>query len=229
MLELGPGAGLFLSEARNCGYQPYGVELNPIEARWIEERLHVPCENVALSERTFGGKLFDIIYHRDVLSHLYDPIGAFCDMNRALKKDGLLVFETGNIADVDRKYIKYFSQFSYPDHLYFFGEKSLKMLLKRAGFKCLRVHKESILFQLLLQKALWRLKDSLKDKKVVEDLRSQKDPDDESRGLSMRRRLRLLYRYARHYLVRMGAVLPREGRPLKLLIIAQKEHDVTSS
>ena len=86
LLELGPGGGLFLSEARNFGYQPYGVELNPIEARWIEERLHVPCENVALSERTFGGKLFDIIYHRDVLSHLYDPIGAFCDMNRALKR-----------------------------------------------------------------------------------------------------------------------------------------------
>ena len=103
------------------------------------------------------------------------------------------------------------------------------MLLERTGFKCLRVYKEAIWLQLLLQKALWRIKDALKDKNVVEDLRSQKGPDCESRGLSGKRRLRLLYRYARHYLVRMGAILPKEGMPLKLLIIAQKEHDVAIS
>src|SRR6476660_7335226 len=28
VLELGPGGGFFLSEARNYGYEPYGVELN---------------------------------------------------------------------------------------------------------------------------------------------------------------------------------------------------------
>ena len=59
VLELGPGGGFFLSEIRNYGYEPYGVDkLNPIEARWIENRLHVPCEKVALSEITFGGKAF---------------------------------------------------------------------------------------------------------------------------------------------------------------------------
>jgi 2-polyprenyl-3-methyl-5-hydroxy-6-metoxy-1,4-benzoquinol methylase len=222
ILELGPGGGCFLSEARKRGYEPYGIELNPIEARWINEGLHIPCESGPLGEASFGGKHFDIIYHRDVLSHLPDPLAVFRDINRALEKDGLLVFETGNIADVHEKYMKYFSQFSYPDHLFFFGEKSLSTLLEQTGFKCIHVYREAIFLKLLLQKALWGIKDSLKDKKVMEDMRLQKDLDAKGRSLSVKRRLRLLYRHVGHHLVRFGAILPKNGRPLELVVIAQK-------
>src|SRR6266566_9817324 len=41
VLELGPGGGSFLSTARDFGYEPYGIELNPIEARWISEKLGI--------------------------------------------------------------------------------------------------------------------------------------------------------------------------------------------
>jgi hypothetical protein len=51
LLELGAGGGCFLSEAQKCGYQPYGIELNPIEARWITEKLQIPCETMALHAR----------------------------------------------------------------------------------------------------------------------------------------------------------------------------------
>jgi 2-polyprenyl-3-methyl-5-hydroxy-6-metoxy-1,4-benzoquinol methylase len=222
VLELGPGGGCFLAEARKRGYEPYGIELNPIEARWIKENLQIPCESVPLSGVSFRGKDFDIVYHRDVLSHLSDPIRVFRDINRALKKDGLLVFETGNIADVRERYMKYFSQFLYPDHLFFFGEKSLNTLLERTGFKCVRIYRDGILLQLLLQKALWGIKDSLKDKKMLQVMRSQKDIDPDGGGMSMKRRLRLLYRYVSHYLLRSDAIFPKEGRPLKLLVVAQK-------
>ena len=77
ILELGPGGGHFLSQARSLGYEPYGIELNPIEQQWISENLHIPCENVALNEKSFGGRQFDIVYHKDVLSHLSDPIEVF--------------------------------------------------------------------------------------------------------------------------------------------------------
>ena len=228
LLELGPGGGSFLQEAYNYGYEPYGIELNPIEARWINEKLRIPCENVALNEGSFGGKQFDIIYHSDVLSHLYDPISVFSDINRALRKDGLLVFETGNIADVDKKYYKFFYQFMYPDHLFFFGEHSIKLLLEKTGFKQVFVYREAIFLQMLLQKALWGLKDLLKDKQVIEDIKTHKRVDTESRGLSAKRKLRLLYRYVSHYLVRLGRILPKNGRPLKLLCVAEKKSDPRS-
>jgi 2-polyprenyl-3-methyl-5-hydroxy-6-metoxy-1,4-benzoquinol methylase len=222
ILELGAGGGCLLEEARRRGYQPYGIELNPIEARWINEYLQIPCEREPLSEASFGRKHFDIVYHRDLLSHLSDPITVFRDINRSLKEDGLLVFETGNIADVDEKYMKYFSQFSYPDHLFFFGEKSLNTLLEQTGFKCIHIFREAIFLQLLLQKALWGIKDSLKDKKVIGDMKLQKDLHPEGGGLSVKRRLRLFYRYVGHYLVRFGAILPKNRRPLKLVVVARK-------
>jgi hypothetical protein len=105
--------------------------------------------------------------------------------------------------------MSYFSQFFYPDHLFFFGEKSIDTLLEWTGFKRVCVYREAILLQLLLQKAFWRSKEALKDKRNVA-------------GMSMKRRLRLLYRYVSYYLVRLGSVLPKEGRPLKLLVIAEK-------
>jgi len=225
LLEVGPGSGFFLQEACNWGYEPYGIELNPIEARWIIEKLRIPCENVALNEASFGGKQFDIIYHNDVLSHLYDPIGVFCEMNRALKKDGLLVFETGNIADVDQKYYKYLSQFLYPDHLFFFGEHSIKLLLELTGFKQVFVHRGAELLQRLLQKVLWSVKDSLKNKRVLEDMNTHRRVDSDGRGLSVKRQVRLLYRYVSYYIAKLGGILPKNGRPLKLLVLAEKKSD----
>ena len=223
ILELGPGGGYFLSQARNLGYEPYGIELNPIEQQWISENLHIPCENVALNEKSFGGRQFDIVYHKDVLSHLSDPIEVFRHINKVLKNSGLLVFETGNIADVNEKYYKWFSQFSYPDHLFFFGERSLKMLLDQTGFRCTRIYRDNIMLQLLVQKALWGAKDSLKDENVVDEMKlRRRDLDPGSSRISLKRRIRLLYRYAQHYLVKYSAVLPKEGRPLKLLVVAEK-------
>jgi SAM-dependent methyltransferase len=227
LLELGPGGGIFLLQARKYGFQPYGIELNLIEARWINENLHIPCESVPLSATSFEGRRFDIIYHRDVLSHLYDPISVFQNINRALNADGLLVFETGNIADVRDRYYHWFSQFLYPDHLFFFGERSLGILLERTGFKCLSICREGIALQLLLQRMLWKLKDHLKDRRVAEDLRLERRFDSSaSRGTSMKRRLRHMYRFVSYYLTKLGAILPKDGWPLKLLVIAQKESDL---
>lgn len=226
ILEIGPGGGFFLLEARNYNYEPYGIELNPFEARWIKEKFHIPCETTALSKSSFGGRMFDIIYHRDVLSHMYDPVGVFGDINQSLKKKGLLVFETGNFADVKEKYYKFYSQFFYPDHLFFFGEKSVEILLKKTGFKCVHIYKDAIFLKLLLQKLLWRLRDPLKDEKIVEDMRSEMDQNTAvERQSSGKRRLRLAYRYVSYYLTLLGVILPKNGRPLNFLVIAEKISD----
>ena len=46
ILEVGAGAGYFLDEARKCGFEPYGIELNPIQATFIRDSLRIPCEIV---------------------------------------------------------------------------------------------------------------------------------------------------------------------------------------
>jgi len=73
---------------------------------------------------------------------------------------------------------------------------------------------------------LWKTKDSLKDKKVVEVMRSKKDLDlDAKSPTSIKRRLRHMYRYASYFSTKLGAFLPKDGWPLKLLVIAEKKSD----
>ena len=224
LLELGAGGGSFLVSARKSGFVPYAIEPNPIEAAWIQENLRIPCESSLLNPDTFGGKKFDVIYHRDVLSHLYDPVQTFKMIHQALKDKGVVVFETGNIADVRAKYLGIFSQFLYPDHLYFFGEKSLELLLEQSGFKCLKMDRNSIILGLVLQKALWNFKERLKDDKRVGASAPAHSVNDQSKSVpSAKRRLRLLYRYICFYLDKLGAILPKDGLPLKLVVVAEKK------
>jgi SAM-dependent methyltransferase len=227
ILELGPGGGYFLLEARKYNYEPYGIELNPFEVRWIQEKFNIPCENEALNKDSFGGREFDIIYHRDVLSHLYDPVRVFRDINHSMKKEGLLIFETGNIADVKDKYYKWFSEFNYPDHLFFFGEKSLKTLLQSTGFKCIYIYKEPIFLSLLLNKLLYGLKDRLKDEIIAKNMVSEVSRNiSGGKRFSTKIKMRLAYRYATYFLKRLGPILPKNGWPLKLIVIAEKISDL---
>lgn len=124
LLELGAGAGYFIDEARKKGFEVYGIELNSIQADFIRNVLAIPCEEHPLGESSFGGKSFDIIYHCDLLSHFYDPIAEFRMIHGKLSAGGLLVFETGNLGDVKERYYRVYTEFQYPDHLFFFwGEK----------------------------------------------------------------------------------------------------------
>lgn len=223
ILELGAGGGAFLIAARHRGFTPYAIEINPLEAAWINDDVKVPCESVALNPNTFDGKKFDIVYHRDVLSHLHDPISTFKLINQSLKDKGLVIFETGNIADVKPSYLRLFSQFLYPDHLYFFGENSIQLLLERTGFERLAIVRIPIVLSLLLEKALWSIKERLKDGNSVKAMTADHIANRNNTGrLSAKRKLRLLYRYTSHYLEKLGGAFPKDGWPLKLVVVAGK-------
>lgn len=225
LLELGPGGGAFLTAARNAGFAPHAIELNPIEATWISQKLNIPCESVAMSPNSFGGKKFDVVYHRDVLSHLHDPISTFRLIHQSLKDKGLLVFETGNIADVNPKHLGLFSQFLYPDHLFFFGENSLGLLLQQTGFRCLKLYRISLVLPLLVEKALWGIKDKLKDSdsRRIQGTTHVLRTTNGKNGSTTKRKVRLLYRYTSLYLSKIGEVLPKREWPLKLVVVAEKQ------
>ena len=127
MLELGAGAGYFLRQARRDGFQVFAIEPGTLDAALIAEA-GIPVEITPLHEQSFGGRRFDVIYHCDVTSHFYDPLEEFRRIHAALAPEGIVAFETGNIGEIDEEYYRCFSGFSYPEHLFFFGERSLKLL-----------------------------------------------------------------------------------------------------
>jgi 2-polyprenyl-3-methyl-5-hydroxy-6-metoxy-1,4-benzoquinol methylase len=233
LLEIGPGAGYFLDEARKLGFDPYGIELNHTLARFIRDGLNIPCEDSPLTSSAFQGKAFDVVYHCDVISHFFEPILEFRKMNDVMKENGVLVFETGNLAEVDRKYFKYFQRFQYPYHLFFFGTDNLLDLLERSGFELLRIYRYSILPQLMVRKALVGMRGFLfkRGKRYsAERSREENRSRDLSRSVRKHSRARkpagFAWRslsYLLHLLrYRIGYIAPKASRPQTVILVARK-------
>ena len=218
ILELGAGAGYFLSEAKKQGFEVFAIEPNKIESSFINNTLGIPCEMIPLNKNSFGGKKFNVIYHCNVLSHFHDPINQFIEINDTLDSTGIMVFETGNLADVDEKYYKYYPSFDYPDHLFFFGESTINRLLECTGFELLRIYKHSIMLPMLIKKLLWNLRGSLREKTNLEMLCTNIEK------FSFKRLLRNYYRWFRVLLVyKLGPLMPKKGRLQTVIVVARKK------
>ena len=153
LLEIGPGAGYFMDEARIAGFSPYGIELNQLQADSIREKLSLPCESRSIAD-AFPGEQFDVIYHCDVISHLSDPIAEFKAMRARLTEGGVLIFETGNMGDVRTDRLQQIRLFQYPDHLFFFSTRNIESLLQLTNFRMLGIERHSIVPEMWMNKAL---------------------------------------------------------------------------
>ena len=213
LLEVGAGAGFFLDEAKNAGFDPFGLEYNPQQVAFMKNNLGIPCEEKPLSTRVFGGKKFDVIYHCDVISHLFGPIHDFQVMNRMLNKDGILFFETGNFAEVDPNYYQYIQTFMYPDHLFFFGLHHLKMLLNRSGFNLVIAKRYSILPQFWLKKKFGN--------KLVENDPLAGRNASTNHPASFSDKIKVWVNYFTRY--RLGSFITAKKHPQTILIGAKKK------
>jgi SAM-dependent methyltransferase len=156
LLEIGAGMGFFCAEAKSAGYDPFAIELNPIQADSCAS-LGVPTSRSPLST-SYPGMKFDIVYHCDVLSHFSDPVAEFKMMVDRLKPGGLLIFETGNFGDVHPRYYRFISSFQYPDHLFFFSQSSIRMLLDRSGLRMLKAYRYGRLAEMMIRRKAGRNK-----------------------------------------------------------------------
>ena len=223
LLEIGAGAGSFLYEARKGGFEVSGIDLNNIQASFIRKRLGICCEESPLSAFSFGGKKFDIIYHRDVISHFYDPIEEFKKINDRLENDGFLVFETGNLGDVREKYYKLFTRFQLPDHLFFFAEKNLEELLRRTGFEWVEAYRYSEVPLLWVMKILRRAIDLTVSRGERKNLQKSHTAPLKRNGFSLSWLARNAFNYFTYIMLyKIGCVMPKRGRPQSLLMVARK-------
>jgi SAM-dependent methyltransferase len=229
LLEVGAGNGNVLVEARRRGFDVRGVELNPIQAAFIRDQLGIPCfESLDEVKRDRREKPFDVIYHRDVLSHFFDPLEEFSTLNGLLVDGGTMVFETGNLGDVDHSYFRHIPDFQLPDHLFFFSERSIDELLRRTGFIRVATSRYSILPQLVLIAVLRRLlgggAGSRAGRATYERDRTRSSLTRVGAGF-----LRTTVAFA-IFGVRygIGAVAPKRGRPQTVIITASKRRSAVS-
>jgi len=153
ILEVGAGGGHFLREARRCGFAPHAVEVSGPLATFLSAELAVETENCAVGQRDFfRGRSFDVIYHRNVLSHLHAPLAAFAQFGAKLKDGGVMVFETGNLGGVSAGWVRFAAPLHLPEHLYFFSERHVRQLLKETGFELVALYRHTTLLPIAARK-----------------------------------------------------------------------------
>jgi 2-polyprenyl-3-methyl-5-hydroxy-6-metoxy-1,4-benzoquinol methylase len=224
LLEIGPGAGSFLYEARRRGFEVHGVELNHLQASFIRNQLNISCEGSSLDSSSFGGKKFDVIYSEDVLSHFYNPIEELHTICDRLKDGGFLIFETGNLGDVKEKYFKLFPSFQLPEHLFSFGEENLRELLRRTGFEFVGIHKYSKLPLLLVTKSLKKAMDLFFPHEEKMHLNKDRISPPKRNGAKFSGLARNAYHFFSHFMLyKIGYLMPKKGHPQSLIVIARKK------
>src|SRR6185369_16286673 len=75
VLEIGCSWGYFLTLARDAGMQPFGVEVNPLRAEYVDQQLRIPCET-SLEACEARGVAFRKIFMFYVLEYVPNP-GAY--------------------------------------------------------------------------------------------------------------------------------------------------------
>jgi len=230
LLEIGPGAGYFLDEARKEGFEVFGNELNLELAKFISEKLEIPVETAVLNDFSFHGIKFDIVYHCDVLSHFYDPFEEFSKFNNRLNKGGLMIFETGK-GDLSVFWLKFMGRLQFPDHLFFYSRRNIEQLCERTGFTLIGAYRYSIVPELFTLKLIRKILGILinrkqRDKSEVESESSLKTKTltrAEKGKLKPKSIRRKMYSYLDHFMrYHVGRIFPKFG-PETIIYVARKK------
>ncbi|MGB7785922.1 MAG: class I SAM-dependent methyltransferase [Salinimicrobium sp.] len=131
LLDLGAGTGDFLAEAKKSGWKIFGAEPNS-GARDLAAQKGV---ELLSDTSSFKDHSFDVITMWHVLEHVPDLDTQIKELDRLLKKDGLLVIAVPNFKSADAKaYSESWAAYDVPRHLFHFSRTAIKKIFGERGF-----------------------------------------------------------------------------------------------
>lgn len=134
LLEVGTGAGELTSVAKELLFDTTGIEIRPIYAKNVSDRLNIPIYSIDFMDFETDN-LFDIIILGDVLEHVSNPIKMLEKVYGLLNKEGIVWISTPNFESA----FSYIMKDKDPmwrvcEHLNYFSYRSLKTVLEKVGF-----------------------------------------------------------------------------------------------
>jgi SAM-dependent methyltransferase len=135
VLDIGCGTGDRLDIFRKKGFETYGVE-NSHSADYATDHLKLSVVKGDLFTAHFPDAFFDLVTLYNVLEHTHNPSGVIREINRILKKGGILIIQIPNKDSLQYKiFKKRWAAFDVPRDLYYFGIETLSSSLEKAGFE----------------------------------------------------------------------------------------------
>lgn len=154
LLDIGCGYGYFLNMIQAEGWEAEGIDISESAVRYAKDTFGLKVKTSFLEEAAFPDSYFDVVTAWDVIEHIINAKEFLMEINRILKKDGLLCLETPNVNGLLFKiaHILYRGSFNkidfalrglfYPLHLTYFNSNTMAFLLNKAGFKIKKLYKK---------------------------------------------------------------------------------------
>ena len=148
ILDVGCGEGLFLELAKQKGWQVHGTDVSAYATEFTSERLGQDVFCGEIWDTGFTQQSFDVVTLWHVLEHSTSPMRTLQELRRVLKPGGLLVLAVPNLNDrlmqaayrlVKGRKPRLFSTGDKEIHLFHFSVRSLRLLLEKVGFACVKV------------------------------------------------------------------------------------------
>lgn len=139
LLEIGCAYGYFLNIAK-IYFNTIGIELDSTTQKIAKDTSGQKVIRGDFLKIRIPKNSYDVICMFDVIEHLINPAKYLSKIKKTLKKDGLVVIETGDIESSLAKFQKEKWRLINPDvHLSYFSRKTLTELLNGNGFEVLDV------------------------------------------------------------------------------------------
>ncbi len=218
LLEVGSAAGYFLWEAKKAGYDVLGVDLTRQFVAFSNRVLKVPAFEGTLRSAPLEKGSFDVIYMRNVLSHLAHPLEEFSLLASLLRPGGHLILETGNVAELDPTIP---CDLELPDHLFHFSEKTIRLLFEKTGFVVRDVHRFALVSEFRAIKFLEKRLSRPKSPKADALKPTFEIPTEIPKSTFSGRAAASIGNFIRYDI---GRLLPQTGRRCTLIGVGMKPH-----
>lgn len=139
VVEPGSSFGTFLDEARRRGWDPLGVDVSEVAARWCREQRGIPVHHGAFETAPLERGSARLVHMSEVIEHLARPRAAIRRCREVLEPGGLLVIGTADGDSLPRRLRGARWGYYMPGHVVFFSPATLSRLLREEGFEVLRV------------------------------------------------------------------------------------------
>jgi SAM-dependent methyltransferase len=143
ILDIGCGAGHFLSVAGSRGWDTYGTEV----AAGLTDRLQalgIHSFHGELADAKYESAFFDVVYCSEVIEHVLRPVDLLREVARVLRSGGLLYLTTPNFDSLSRRLLGARWRVLCQEHICYFTPRVLTRALESAGLRPLTVRTRNI-------------------------------------------------------------------------------------
>ncbi len=149
LIDIGCGAGDFLSSFPSNKWDLYGIEPNRVGFDLSSKKVEGKIFNNNLSNCKFQGDYFDVVTMWHAFEHVYDPNKELQEIKRILKEDGVFALAIPNIHSFGFKLgRKNWFHLDSPRHLYHYNSTTINNILNKNGFKVFRIDFPSVEYPL---------------------------------------------------------------------------------